>query len=1070
MTERGSKDRKFYELDPSESPGDSGSVSAESRKEELAEYIHDHIIGGRQTFLSPFGRKSVLYCDHTASGQSLSFIEDFISQEVLPLYGNTHTTTSVTSLQTTLFRHEARDIVRNSCNASELDAVIFTGSGTTGAVHKLIKSLKLDSPTVFVGPNEHHSNLLPWREIGAAVVNIRANQHGQTDLNHLETELKTHRAIGDVLVGCFTVASNVTGVLEDDLAVTSLLHKYGALSFWDYATAAPYVNIDVNPKVASDPSGLCYKDAVYFSVHKFLGGVQTPGVLIAKKSLFQNCVPDGAGGGAVFYVTDSDHRFLQEPEMREEGGTPAIVESIRAGLVFKLKQSVGAEFIMQREERLRRRFLTRFESNPNLLILGSSSGSQLALFSFLVRHATSGLFLHHNYVVALLNDLFGLQTRGGCACAGPAMQSLLGLSRELVRSYEAVLVEDSRLDRVGLRRQGEHSQWEVVRPGATRLNLPWVSTEEELEFILSALELVADQGWKLLPLYRFNNETGEWRHRSNSVFRDRRWLGHVSFTAGRLSFTSSPLSQVGEPAGSAEECLEAAREILSQAGKLAARETVPDQTVAFPEEVARLRWFLTPYEAKCCLAGESLPAVSVPFSPPHRPPPPPAELSPACPGSLSGRHQVSAATSANLQSAGPGTVWAPDISSLSRGISVVGRQSTRRRDQSNHSSLARTSSVTVNGSTTVTVNGREEETKDPAESLITVNGYKNVISVTADGSQQDEKSELNFDEEEEETDCDKKTELINDVMENMKTQLTIKVPEDESPDCQSGLCVIPGGVRPDPVPPVPATCTARWRTPSKEVFKPFLEAVGEFSMVKDGDRLLVCLSGGKDSLSLLHCVRQYQYYAASQGINFNFGAVTVDPMSSAYDPRPLIPYLEQLGVDYLYEQQDIMGQALETNASSICAFCSRMKRGRIYSAARKNGYNVLALGQHLDDLTESFFMSIFHNGRLRSMKASYTNAEGDLRIIRPLVYAREKHLRKFAEGNKLPIIAENCPACFEAPKERARIKQLLAQQELLYPRLYWNLKTALYPVIRIDKTGLESVVFGKNVEDDELQI
>ena len=142
-----------------------------------------------------------------------------------------------------------------------------------------------------------------------------------------------------------------------------------------------------------------------------------------------------------------------------------------------------------------------------------------------------------------------------------------------------------------------------------------------------------------------------------------------------------------------------------------------------------------------------------------------------------------------------------------------------------------------------------------------------------------------------------------------------------------------------------------------------------------------------------------------------------------------------------------------------------MKRGRIYAAARKNGYNVLALGQHLDDLTESFFMSIFHNGRLRTMKAAYTCAEGDLRIIRPLVYVREKNLRSFAEGSKLPIIAENCPACFEAPKERQRIKQLLAQQELLFPRLYWNLKTALYPVMRIDKTGVESVVFGRKLED-----
>merc|ERR1719154_536434 len=154
-----------------------------------------------------------------------------------------------------------------------------------------------------------------------------------------------------------------------------------------------------------------------------------------------------------------------------------------------------------------------------------------------------------------------------------------------------------------------------------------------------------------------------------------------------------------------------------------------------------------------------------------------------------------------------------------------------------------------------------------------------------------------------------------------------------------------------------------------------------------------------------------------------------------------------------------------------------MKRGRLYAAARRKGYNVLALGQHLDDISESFLMSIFHNGRLRTMKASYTNKQGDLRIIRPFVYVRENALRHFAETQKLPIIAENCPACFEAPKERQRVKQLLAQQELLYPRLYWNLKTAMYPVMRIDKTGLESVVFGKLTQsnglvedDDDLQI
>ena len=752
--------------------------------------------------------------------------------------------------------------------------------------------------------------------------------------------------------------------------------------------------------------------------------------------------------------------------MREEGGTPAIVESVRAGLVFKLKQTVGAEFIMKREETMRQAFMDKFADNDNIVILGANNSAQLPIFSFLVRHPQSGLFLHHNFVVALLNDLFGLQTRGGCACAGPYVQSLLGMSTELVRRYEAVLVEDERLDRVGLRRgHSEHSQWEVVRPGVTRLNLPWWSSDQEMAFILSAVEMVVNQGWKLLPVYRFNNETGEWRHHTNSVFRDRKWLGHVSFTSGEMTFTANPLSTTGEPESSFQHCLDVARKTFDSAPKLAARENLPDQTVAFPQAVSELRWFLTPSEAKASLLGETPKQVSLPFNPTPTQP----VINQSCPGSLSPSYNINSRCITILSSVTGSVDWTASSNLTRTGVSVVGRQSVRRRQEPG---VKRTDSVTVNGCTTVSVNGNTADVNDGGDSSITVNGFKNVINV----SSSDEKTELQFGEEEEE-DVDRDLSDIVKVVENIKLEIESdksNADNKETSECENGVCVLPDGKRKEEVVNIPAS-TAKWRPPTKEIFKPYVEAVTEFNMIKDGDKMLVCLSGGKDSLSLLHCVRQYQFYAKSQGINFQFGAVTVDPMSSSYDPRPLIPYLEQLGVEYFYEQQDIMGQAMQTNASSICAFCSRMKRGRIYAAARKNGYNVLALGQHLDDLTESFFMSIFHNGRLRTMKASYTNAEGDLRIIRPLVYAREKNLRKFAETSKLPIIAENCPACFEAPKERQRIKQLLAQQELLFPRLYWNLKTAIYPVMRIDKTGVESKLFGKtndteSEEEDELQL
>jgi len=253
----------------------------------------------------------------------------------------------------------------------------------------------------------------------------------------------------------------------------------------------------------------------------------------------------------------------------------------------------------------------------------------------------------------------------------------------------------------------------------------------------------------------------------------------------------------------------------------------------------------------------------------------------------------------------------------------------------------------------------------------------------------------------------------------------------------------------------------RWHCPPKNIWKPTTDALKEFNMIQDGDRVLVCLSGGKDSLSLLHTLHQYQYYANSKGLHFTLGAATVDPGSVAYNPRPLIPYLQALGVHYLFEEQPILETASQLECKSICSFCSRMKRGRLYSAARREGYNVLALGQHLDDLAESFLMSTFHNGRLRSMKAHYYIRERDLRVIRPFVYVRERSLRQFAESRHLPVIPENCPACFEAPKERYRTKQLLAQQEVLFPRMFLSLKAALKPLISFNKTGEESKAYAR---------
>lgn len=222
-------------------------------------------------------------------------------------------------------------------------------------------------------------------------------------------------------------------------------------------------------------------------------------------------------------------------------------------------------------------------------------------------------------------------------------------------------------------------------------------------------------------------------------------------------------------------------------------------------------------------------------------------------------------------------------------------------------------------------------------------------------------------------------------------------------------------------------------------------AIGDYAMIHAGDRVLLGLSGGKDSLSLLHVLLHLK---ARAPIHFELAACTVDPQSPDYDPSALKPYLAALGVDYHYERQPIVEEAgNHMQGDSFCAYCSRMRRGILYRVAREHGYNVLALAQHLDDLAETFLMSAFFGGKLRTMRACYLNDAGDVRVIRPFVYARERQTRDFAARAGLPVISENCPACFAQPMQRLQMKRLLAQQEAEHPKLFASLLTAMRPLM-----------------------
>lgn len=477
----------------------------------LLRWVRDGVIGRGAPVHTPFGVKPKRYFDQTASGQPFGPIEDVIRARILPYMANTHTEASYTGRFMTAQFEAAHARIRAALNAREDDVMLFVGSGCTGAINRLIATMGLrlperlcarfdveellpaaSRPLVVRSRMEHHSNDIPWRETIAVTEYIGFDAAGRPDWRELDRILaRPEHRDRKLKIGTFSAASNVTGILSDVDALAEVMHSHGGYAFFDYAAAAPYVDIDLHP----DPDDKRRKDAVFLSVHKFIGGPQTPGVLAANRALFNSRAPAEPGGGTVLYTSPWAWRYLEDLQAREEGGTPPIVQGIRAGLVFELKERLGSARLEALERHFVRRAIEAWRHDPRIRILGNLDSPRIGIVSLILDHGQ----LHHNLAVRLLNDLHGIQVRGGCMCAGTYGHDLLGIDEAHSAQIRA------RLD------DGEV----FAKPGWVRVSFGPSTDEADFQVVLRAVVDLANN-WRAYAVdYRMDPHTAEWTHRDD---------------------------------------------------------------------------------------------------------------------------------------------------------------------------------------------------------------------------------------------------------------------------------------------------------------------------------------------------------------------------------------------------------------------------------------------------------------------------------------------------------------------------------------------------------------------------
>ncbi len=473
-----------------------------TKSEQYFSLFRYRIVGLDVYFQSPYGKQKMLYADWAASGRLYRPIEDKMLQEIGPYVANTHTETNFSGSIMTHAYHEAQQIIKKHVHAGPNDIILTTGSGMTRVVNKFqrILGLKLPQrlskyvhlpeamkPVIFVTHMEHHSNQTSWMETIGEVVCIEPDEQGLVDLNHLDQLLHDYRK-RKIKIAAVSAGSNVTGLQPPYYEIARRMHLNGGLCFVDFAYSAPYTKIDMHPDREEEKL-----DAIYFSPHKMLGGPGSAAVLVFDSELYQNEAPDNSGGGTVKWTNPwGEYSFFDNIEIREDGGTPAFLQTMKAALAIRLKEQMGIEAMLQREKELIAILFTGFKQISNLHILAGHLENRLGVMSFYIDG------LHYNLGVKLLNDRYGIQVRGGCSCAGTYGHYLLHVSPDA--SHE-------------ITEKIEHGDFSE-KPGWIRISIHPVMTNDEIQYIIQSIDEIARNYKKWVNDYHYDIHTNEFKHQS----------------------------------------------------------------------------------------------------------------------------------------------------------------------------------------------------------------------------------------------------------------------------------------------------------------------------------------------------------------------------------------------------------------------------------------------------------------------------------------------------------------------------------------------------------------------------